>query len=306
MIFRHRTEYRHGFTFAGGDASCRQSSPVAAVWAALVELYGCSTVAVPVIRWRALGFVYWCSVLAFVLPLALIALTRLAEGTIVGFPIGPFNLQWYGVALTDPAYRGAFALSVALAIGSAMVAVVAGTWIALAAANLQSRGLRLALLGGALIPLVTPGIVHAVALRIAIRMIGLDPGPFAILLGHAIHATPYAATMVGARRLTMPEDLVDAARLFGAGPIFAFLKVVVPWPRPALFGAGGLAVLSSFDDFIRSFFLGGYDPTLPVLIFGRLRSGLTPEINAVATLILIVGCGVSVVLDWCRYMLRHA
>ena len=223
----------------------------------------------------------------------------------VGFPLGPFSLHWYRAALSDPAYRGAFALSVALAIGSAVLAVVAGTWIALAVASLRSRWLRLTLLGGALVPLVTPGIVHAIALRIAIRTIGLDPGPLAVLLGHAIHATPYAAIMVGARHATMPRNLVDAAHVFGAGPIEAFLKVVLPWLRPSLFGAGALAALSSFDDFIRSFFLGGYDPTLPVLIFGRLRSGLTPEINAVATLILIVGCGASVLLDWGRHISRR-
>jgi len=68
------------------------------------------------------------------------------------------------------------------------------------------------------------------------------------------------------------------------------MYVTAPWLRPALLGAGASAALTSFDDFIRSFFLGGYDPTLPVLLFGRLRSGLTPEINAVSTITLVVTC----------------
>lgn len=250
-----------------------------------------------VMRGRGLAVIYWSAVAAFALPLGLIALTSLSEGTIVGFPLGPLGLRWYGAALADPAWRRAFALSVALAIGSAGLAVLAGTWIALAAACFESRFLRLALFAGALVPLVTPGIVHAIALRIAISAIGLDPGPLAILLGHAIHATPYAAIMVGARQAMMPASLVQAARTLGAGPVTAFLRVVVPWLRPALYGAAGLAALTSFDDFIRSFFLGGYDPTLPVLIFGRLRGGLTPEINAVATLVLLVGCAAGVALD---------
>lgn len=251
-------------------------------------------------RRRVLAAVYWAAVLAFLLPLGVIALTSLSEGTIVGFPPGPLSLRWYGAALADPAWRQAFALSVALAIGSAGLAVFAGTWIALAAASCESRWMRLALLCGALVPLVTPGIVHAIALRIAIRAIGLDPGPLAILLGHAIHATPYAALMVGARHAMMPAHLVAAARTLGAGPAVAFVRVVVPWLRPALFGAGALAGLSSFDDFIRSFFLGGYNPTLPVLMFGRLRSGLTPEINAVSTLILLAVGATCVALDRTR------
>jgi spermidine/putrescine transport system permease protein len=237
---------------------------------------------------RALAGLYWGAVAALALPLGLIALTSLADGPIVGFPLGTPSLRWYGAALADPAWSRAFALSAALATASAVLAVATGAWIALAAASLQRRWMRPILLAGTLIPLITPGILHAMALRIAIRTVGLDPGPAAILLGHVIHATPYAAIMVGARLATMPPELVDAAHDLGAAPASAFVHVVVPWLRPALLGAGGLAALASFDDFIRSFFLGGYDPTLPVLLFARLRSGLTPEINAVATLILLL------------------
>jgi spermidine/putrescine transport system permease protein len=239
-------------------------------------------------RHRLLAAVYWTAFGAFVLPLGLILLTSLAQGEIVGFPLGPLGWHWYRVALSDPDYRRAFALSVVLALASAGLAVIVGTWIGLAAASLRSRWAELALMAAALLPLVTPGVIHAVALRIAIQMIGLEPGVGAILLGHAIHATPYAAIMVRARRATLPAEQVEAAHVFGAGSFAMMIHVVWPWLRPALFGAGGLAALTSFDDFIRSFFLGGYDPTLPVLIFARLRSGLTPEINAVSTLVLVV------------------
>ena len=239
-------------------------------------------------RHRLLSLVYWAAFGSFALPLVLIALTSLTQGDIVGFPLGPLGLHWYRAALSDPDYRRAFTLSVVLALGSASVAVVAGTWIGLAAASLRSRWAEAALMAGAVLPLVMPGVIHAVALRIAIQTIGLEPGPTAILLGHAIHATPYAAIMVRARRATLPTEQLEAAQVFGAGPLATLRLVIVPWLSPALWGAGGLAALTSFDDFIRSFFLGGYDPTLPVLILGRLRSGLTPEINAVATLILVV------------------
>jgi spermidine/putrescine transport system permease protein len=253
---------------------------------------------------RLLAAVYWGALAIFALPLALIALTSLAQGSIVGFPMGPSGLHWYGAALADPAYRHAFALSAVLAFGSALLAVVMGCWIALAAASLRWRWMQLVLRIGALVPLVTPGIVHAVALRIAIRVIGLDPGFIAILLGHAIHATPYATIMAGARLATLPAEQVEAARTLGARPGAVFLHVIMPWLRPALLGAGGLAALSSFDDFIRSFFLGGYDPTLPVLIFGRLRSGLTPEINAVATIVLLIVCFAAAGADRIKHLSR--
>jgi spermidine/putrescine transport system permease protein len=249
------------------------------------------------IRRHGLEALYWAAVAALGLPLCLIALASLSAGAMVGFPLGALSLRWYEAALGDPAFLRAFVLSVALAAGSAGLAVAAGTAIALGTATLTSPWMRVAVLAGAVMPLVTPGIVHAVALRIAMQAIGLGPGPLAILLGHAIHATPYAAIIAGARRASLPPDLIAAARDLGAGPVAAFVHVVVPWLRPALLGAGALAALTSFDDFIRSFFLGGYEPTLPVLVFGRLRSGLTPQVNAIATLVLIATASLGLLAE---------
>ena len=240
---------------------------------------------------------YWGAVLALTLPLGLIVLTGLTDSALVGFPLGRPSLRWHVAALADPANARAFLLSLVLAASSAGLAVAAGTWIALAAGMLRP-GWRWLLLAGALVPLATPGIVHAIALRIAIRAAGLDPGPFAVLLGHAVHATPLAALMAGARLASLPPELVEAAQDLGAGPVGAFRLVTLPWLGRTLAGAGLLAALNSFDDFVRSFFLGGYEPTLPVLIFGRLRSGLTPEINALATLALLATLAIGAALAW--------
>ncbi len=240
---------------------------------------------------------YWGAVLALTAPLGLIVLTGLTDSTLVGFPLGRFSLRWHAAALADPANARAFLLSLVLAAASAGLAVAAGAWIALAA-GMMRPGWRWLMLAGALVPLATPGIVHAIALRIAIRAVGLDPGPLAVLLGHVVHATPLAALMVGARLATLPPELVEAAQDLGAGPVGAFWLVTLPWLGRTLAGAGLLAALNSFDDFIRSFFLGGFEPTLPVLIFGRLRSGLTPEINALATLALLATVAIGAALAW--------
>jgi spermidine/putrescine transport system permease protein len=245
---------------------------------------------------------YWGAVLALTLPLGLIVLTSLTDSALVGFPLGHFSLRWYAAALADPANARAFLLSLGLAAAAAGLAVAAGTWIALASAMMRP-GWRWLLLAGTLVPLVTPGIVHAIALRIAIRTVGLDPGPAAVLLGHVVHATPLAALMAGARLATLPSELVEAAQDLGAGPVSTFWLVKLPWLKPSLAGAALLTALNSFDDFVRSFFLGGYEPTLPVLIFGRLRSGLTPEINALATLTLLAALAVGAALA--RLMRAH-
>jgi spermidine/putrescine transport system permease protein len=241
---------------------------------------------------RPITLFYWGAV-----PLVLIVVTSLTDTTFVGFPLGHLSFRWYVAALIDPANRHAFLLSFTLAVASSTLAVVVGTWIALAASMLLPPW-RWLLLAGTLVPLVTPGIVHAIALRVTIQTIGLAPGSLAILLGHTVHATPLAAIMIGARLATTPADLTDAARGLGAGPVGIFLNVQLPWLGPTLIGALLLAALNSFDDFVRSFFIGGYEATLPVLIFGRLRSGLTPEINALATLALIATLAAGGGIAW--------
>jgi len=187
---------------------------------------------------------YWGAVTLLTLPLVLIVVTSLTDTTLVGFPLGHLSLRWYVAALTNPANGRAFLLSLTLAAASSTLAVVAGTWIALAARMLRPPW-RWLLLAGTLVPLVTPGIVHAIALRVAIQSIGLAPGPLAILLGHTVHTTPLAAIVIAARLATTPLDLMDAARGLGAGPVRAFLHVQLPWLGPTLVGALLLAALKA-------------------------------------------------------------
>jgi spermidine/putrescine transport system permease protein len=240
------------------------------------------------------GF-YWLFVAYLSLPLALMALVSFKITPIVGFPIGALTTRWYGEALGDDEMLRAFGYSALVAAASTILAATTGVWIALAIAGVRKNWLRGALLSGAMIPLITPGVIHAIALRMSIHSVDLDPGPLAVVLGHAIHAAPYVVIMVTIRLRMMPPALIEAARDLGASAADAFVRVTFPWLRPAILGACVLAALTSFDDFLRSFFLSGYDATLPVLIYGRIRSGLTPEINAVATLVLLVTitCGLA-------------
>ncbi|MBV9783220.1 MAG: ABC transporter permease [Acidisphaera sp.] len=239
-------------------------------------------------RHAALRVFYWGAVVWLFLPLALIAVMSVTGSSFVGFPIERVTMRWYGDMLRDAEFLRAFLYSCGAAAGSTVLALAAGLWTALAISALRSTSLRATLFCAACLPIVTPGIVSAISLRIFIRLLGLDPGYMAIVLGHAIHAAPLVVIMLVLRLRTMPTEQVEAARTLGAHPARAFLDVTLPWLAPAIAGAAVLALLESFDDFLRSFFLGGYQPTLPVLIYGRLFSGLSPEINAIATVVLLL------------------
>jgi spermidine/putrescine transport system permease protein len=231
---------------------------------------------------------YGLTVLALFLPPALIVVTSFKANAVVGFPLGPPSLRWYAAMLDDPDLRRAVLNSGVAAIGSSLLAVIFGCWTALAIDGIRSRTGRMVFLAASLVPLVTPGIIHAIALRLSIRAIVLPPGMLAVTLGHAIHAAPYAVILVLGRLAILPPGLIEAARDLGARRWQRFAHIMLPWLAPALGGAMVLALLSSFDDFVRSFFLGGYQTTLPVLVYGRLLGGLTPELNAIAAMTLAV------------------
>ena len=116
----------------------------------------------------------------------------------------------------------------------------------------------------------------------------------AIIWAHAVHNVPFVVLVVMARLSTLPKSQIEAARDLGADPFIAFARITLPYLVPAILGASIFCLLLSFDDFVRSFFLGGYEPTLPVLIFAKLKSGMSPEINAIATVALLLTAVIGV------------
>lgn len=240
-----------------------------------------------------LSCAYWALVVYLFVPLALMVTMGFKDSRFIGFPIQSWTLDWYAEALSDGEVMGALAYSLAIAVASTAISLAVGTWLAVLLAGRGFWG-RTVVFGLTVLPAVVPGIISAISFRIYTRAIGLETGMGAIVFAHAVHNVPFVALVVMARLSTQPPSQVEAARDLGADPLVAFLRVTLPYLRPALIGASVFCMLLSFDDFVRSFFLGGYEPTLPVLIFAKLRSGMSPEINAIATIALVLTAVVGV------------
>ena len=230
---------------------------------------------------------YWAFVVYVFVPLVLMMLMGFKDSKFIGFPIKSWTLDWYLGIFGDTGILSAFGYSVAIAVLSTLISVVVGTWIALLLDGHRFFG-RTAMFGLALLPALVPGIISAIAFRIYARFLGIEPGMLAIIWAHAIHNVPFVVLIVMARMSTLPSSQTEAARDLGADPLVTFLRITVPYLIPAILGASIFCLLLSFDDFVRSFFLGGYQPTLPVLIFAELRSGMSPEINAIATIAVVL------------------
>lgn len=234
-----------------------------------------------------MSVIYWAFVVYLFVPLVLMVTMGFKDSKFIGFPIRGWTLDWYSQIFRSDEVLGAFGYTMAIALSTTCLSLVIGTWIAAFLGPNKFRG-KLIVFALACMPAVIPGIISAISLRIYIQFLQLDTGMAAIILGHTIHNVPFVALVVMARLATLPQSHIEAARDLGADQFVAFSRVTLPYLKPALIGAGVFCMLLSFDDFVRSFFLGSYQPTLPVLIFAKLRSGMSPEINAISTVVLVI------------------
>lgn len=250
-------------------------------------------------RWRGfgwLGLIYVAFAVYILTPLVVTFLMSFRDDPYIGFPIESWTVQWYVATLTDQPLLMAFGMSVYVAVMSMIISVVVGLVVALRLESMSTFG-RTIFYALVCLPIVVPSVIQAVALRIFTRDLGMDPGANSIILAHAINSVPFVALIILARLANMPNNLVQSARDLGADAFVAFLRVTVPFLKPALTGAMIVSLMNSFDDFIRSLVLGWSSPTLPVLLFQRMREGMSPGLAAIATLVTILTVAVGLYGD---------
>jgi len=234
------------------------------------------------------------AILAYVFlyaPIAVVVVFAFNGGRDVLYWQG-FSTKWFRVALETPEITSALKFSILIALGNAVVACVLGTMLALALPRMRSW-IRTPIDALAYMTLVTPEIVFAIAALVffvqAGKKVGIDNplGWHTILIAHVVFNASVVALVVRARFVSMGQSLEEASFDLGAGPLATFRQVTIPRLAPAILAGGLLAFTFSFDDFITSFFVTGTNSeTLPIYIWGQLRFGVTPAINATAAMML--------------------
>jgi spermidine/putrescine transport system permease protein len=199
-----------------------------------------------------------------------------------------FSLRWYREFLGDESLRTSLFTSIEIAAITTVVATVLGTALALGMSRSRAR------VGGAaalllLIPLVTPEIVAGVSAFVLFAQLGVALSVETIILAHITFSISYVCVVVRGRLAAMGTELEEAALDLGATPLQAVRLVTLPALWPAILAAAMLVFVLSFDDFVLSFFTTGETPQpLPVRIYSALRFGISPTINAIGTLMLVV------------------
>ncbi|MBW2613311.1 MAG: ABC transporter permease [Deltaproteobacteria bacterium] len=229
------------------------------------------------------------------------------------------SIQWYGKALSNPFVGDAFFTSLVVAFVVAILSSLMGTAAALALQRLKGT-IRILFDGMIYISIMIPGIVIGIATLVAlvtvfdflnpllasvwpegVKPLKLHMGYASLIAAHTLFTMSLVIILVRARIAGMDRALIEASTDLYATPWRTFYQITLPQIFPAILAGFLLSFTFSFDDFIISFFVAGANTTLPIYIFSSIRRGITPEVNAIGTMVLTVSL---VLLMTAQYLLR--
>ena len=239
------------------------------------------------------------------IPIAVIAVFSFNTGRYAAQLQG-FSTQWYGKALSNPFVMEALQTSATVAASSAILATIAGTLAALALQGVTGKP-RVVFDALLYIAVMVPGIVIGISTLIGLvtlfdwlnpllaavwPLAGAAPqlnlGKGSLIAAHGLFAMALVVIIVRARMAGMDRSLIEASADLGATAWGTFRQVTLPQIFPAILAGFLLSFTFSFDDFIIAFFVAGSETTLPIYVFSSIRRGVTPEINAIGTMVLAI------------------
>jgi spermidine/putrescine transport system permease protein len=224
------------------------------------------------------GFLY--------LPIAILILYSFNSEGVGGFPPRNLTLNWYRILFQDGPIWDAVLNSLLVAFAAMIIALAFGIPAALALDRAEFPGKTL-FRRLVLLPLILPGIITGLSLLMLFREVHINLSRLTIVIGHGTALISVATTEVFAGLQKFNRAQEEASLDLGANYWQTFWRITVPNLRLSIIGAALLIFTLSMDEIAVSFFLIGRDNTLPLEIWGRLRRGITPEINAISTIIFL-------------------
>jgi spermidine/putrescine transport system permease protein len=255
-----------------------------------------------IIRRAPLFTFFTLLVFAFIyLPIVVLILYSFNQQGVGGFPPKNLTLDWYRQLFADTSIWDSVLNSVIVAACSVALALSLGLLAALSLdrASFPGKALFRRLV---LLPLILPGIITGLSLLMFAVFVGAHLSLFTVFLGHGTALISVATTELFAGLQKMDRAQEEASLDLGATPWQTFWRITLPNLKLSLIASGLLIFTLSMDEIAVTFFLIGRENTLPMEIWGRLRQGITPEINAISTLIFVVS--VALIIIWYRLRTR--
>ena len=246
--------------------------------------------------WRSTLLVaYTLAILAFLyLPLFILTLYSFNDSRINAVWAG-FTLKWYASLLSNDRVLEALTNSLLIASITTVVTTIMGTFAAIALHRYQYRS-KTVLNSLLYLPILIPEIVMGLSLLILFSQLGLSLGKPTLIVAHITFCLSFVIITVGARLEGSRQDIEEAASGLYATPLQTFRYVTLPMIAPGIIAGALMAFTLSIDDFVISFFVAGPDSTtLPLYIYAMVKRGISPQINALSTCMMLVTVSLVVV-----------
>ncbi|MEW6633316.1 MAG: ABC transporter permease [Pseudomonadota bacterium] len=238
------------------------------------------------------------------LPVVFIVLLSFGSSRWLAFPPPGWTLKWYQELFADPSWIEAALTSARIATMTAILAVAIGLLAAFALVRGQFRG-REILRGLLLTPMVLPVVVFAIAIYAFFLRLGLGGTTVGFVVAHTVLALPFAIIPIATALEGFDKSIEDAAIVCGASPFQAKLRITLPSIRIGIFSAAIFSFLASWDEVVVAIFMASPTlQTLPVKIWGSLRSDLTPVIAAASSLLVALTLALMIVTALLRRKLQ--
>lgn len=238
-------------------------------------------------KWKWSNLYLAIMILLMYFPLVMVVIFSFNESRLSANFTG-FSLKWYETLANDRDLKEALFNSILLGVLSCGISAIIGTLgaVGMARVKYKTKGMMEYL---STIPIMIPEIILGMVFLVFFSMLNLPFGMTTLVIAHTTFCIPYIFMMVKARLVGIDKSLEEAARDLGAGPIRTFFDITMPLIAPAVLSGSLLAFAMSFDDVVISIFVNGPRlNTLPVKVYAQLKTGVTPEINALCTIILVV------------------
>jgi spermidine/putrescine transport system permease protein len=211
-----------------------------------------------------------------------------------------FTLKWYVTLFQDEAILKALKNSLIVGFSAIIIAALVGTLMAVGLSRYRFRGKSL-YLGVSYLPLIIPDIAIAVATLVFLAAVQINLSIWTIIAAHIVFCLAYIGLVVSTRLSDLDPHLEEAALDLGATPIQSFIQVLLPQLMPGIVSGCLLAFVLSLDDLlIASFTSGGGAVTLPMEIFGRIRTGVKPDINALSVVLILTSGAIAFLGEFIR------
>lgn len=203
-----------------------------------------------------------------------------------------FTLEWYGKMFQNRQLMESFYNTVIVAVSSTLISVVIGTLCAVGLYKFEFK-LKKVVSSALYIPIMIPELVFAIAMLVFFSSINMEMSMFTLIVSHVTFSMPFVVITVRARIAGFDKSIEEAARDLGANELRTFFRVTLPMITPGVISGGMLALTISLDDVVVSYFTAGPESTtMPLKILGMVKKGISPDVNALSTLMILGTVGI--------------